>query len=235
MNIAICDDDRDYRKIISSYVEESEVFSKCTIAEFDTAEDLLVASSKDISFDIILLDVEMGEINGIEAGKRLRTANPNCIIIYISSFPKYAIDSFDNEPLHYILKPIDKDKFFEVLRKAKNKINRLYEKYNITHKDGVISIYVKDILYIEYYRKHLIFHCTDNEYETIGKVKDAVDRLENSGFILINQAVLVNAHYIKQISKLDITLSNNEKLMISVRKKSDVIKYYTRYLKEISI
>ena len=119
MNIAICDDDRDYRKIISFYVKESEVFSKFSIAEFDTAEDLLAASSKDVSFDIILLDIEMGEINGIEAGKRLRTANPNCIIIYISSFPKYAIDSFDNEPLHYILKPIDKDKFFEVLRKAK--------------------------------------------------------------------------------------------------------------------
>ncbi|MBQ3182193.1 MAG: response regulator transcription factor [Clostridia bacterium] len=235
MNIAMCDDDRNYRELVLSYVKESEVFSNCTIVEFDTAEELLAASSKDIPFDIILLDVEMGEINGIEAGKRLRTVNPNCIIIYISSFPKYAIDSFDNEPLHYILKPIDKDKLFEVLRKAKNKINRLYEKYNITHKDGVISIYTKDILYIEYYRKHLIFHCTDNEYETIGKVKDVVDRLENSGFILINQAVLVNARYIKQISKLDITLNNNEKLMISVRKKSDVIKYYTRYLKEVHL
>ena len=235
MNIAICDDDRNYRELISSYVKESEVFSNCRISEFDSSEALLASLSKNSVFDIILLDVEMGKMNGIEAGKRLKKVDPNCIIIYVSSFPKYAIDSFDNEPLHYILKPINKDKFFEVLRKAKNKMNRLYEKYNITHKDGVISIYIKDILYIEYYRKHLIFHCTDKEYETIGKVKDVVDRLENSGFILINQAILVNAHYIKQISKLDITLNNNEKLMISVRKKSDVIKYYTRYLKEVHL
>ncbi|MBQ4601993.1 MAG: response regulator transcription factor [Clostridia bacterium] len=232
MNIAICDDDRNYRYLISTYIKESKTFTSYTVCEFESAESLLFSSDR---YDIVFLDVEMEEINGIEAGRIIRAKNPDCIIIYISGFSKYAIDSFDNEPLYYILKPINKERLFKALIKAKNKINRRNKKLIIPHKDGIVSVYIKDILYIEYYKKHLTYHCNEVKYETVGKVREAVEKLEDQSFILINQAVLVNAQHIKQISKLDITLNNNEILTMSVRKKLDVIKYYTQYLKEISI
>lgn len=235
MRIAVCDDDADQRHLIASFIKESGIFDTYMLFEYTSAEDLLAAINAEPCFDVIFLDVEMNGINGIEAGRKIKEINRNILIIYVSSHSKYAIESFDNEPLHYILKPINKEKFFEILRKAKHKMQLLYNKISIAQKEGMISLYLKNIIYIEHHNRHLVYHCTDGQYEVVGKVKDIVDKLEKHGFILINQGVLINAEHVKQISKLDIIMDNGEKAMISVRKKNEVLIKYSRYLKDVSL
>ncbi len=235
MRIAVCDDDADQRHLVASFIKESNIFDTYTLFEYISAEDLLSAIYAEPYFDVVFLDVEMNGMNGIEAGRKIKEINRNSLIIYVSSHSKYAIESFDNDPLHYILKPINKDKFFEVLRKAKHKSEILYNKISISQKEGVISLYLKNIIYIEHHNRHLVYHCTDGRYEVVGKVKDIADKLEKHGFILINQGILINAEHVKQISKLDIIMDNGEKVMISVRKKTEVLIKYSRYLKDISL
>ena len=120
MIIAVCDDEKNARSTIISLIKESGIIEETDFFEFSSSEELL-AGTKGNSFDVVFLDVEMGEKDGISAGKEIRRLFPDCIIVYVSGYMKYVFDSFDNEPLNYIMKPNDKIKFFQTLERVKSK------------------------------------------------------------------------------------------------------------------
>lgn len=232
MNIAICDDICEFRKNVIKSLE-NYFNCKCKIVEFCSAEELLASYRKGNFYDIIFMDVEMGKSNGIDAGIRIREYDKNTIIIFVSSFPKYAIPAYDCEPLYFILKPIDASTFNKVMNKAVDKYKSLHSHYIIKNRGEVAKIPIKDILYVEIYRKHLIFHTISKKYETIGRLYETLRQLEPHGFCQVHQGFLVNMNHIEGFNNYDVLIDNGEKVMISVRKKAQVLKIYADYLERI--
>ena len=229
MKIAVCDDISTSRKDIISKV--NHVFTnQVTFCEFASSEELLAEYSNGKKFDIIFLDVEMKVINGIEAGRKIREYDSKAIIIFVSNYPKYAIPAYDCEALYFIVKPIENENFYKVLNKAMDKYKLLHQYYVIKNKGNVIKIPVRKIVYVEIYRKHLIIHTTTSVYETVGKLNEALLELEPFGFCQVHQGYLVNMNLIRGFSNYDVVMENGEKVMMSVRKRADVLRTFACYL-----
>lgn len=230
MKIAVCDDSLQYRQIIINNLKCHSLIPDLSYTEFSCSEDLLCSYNNGERFDIIFLDVEMGEIDGVEAGIRIREYDSKAIIIFISNYPQYAIPAYDCEAFYFIVKPIEPTKFIKVISKAIERYKLFNQYYIIKNKGQVKKIAINDIYYVEIYRKHLIFHTITGKYETIGKISEALTNLSPYGFCQIHQGYLVNMSKIKDFDEFDIILDNNEKVMISVRKKAEVLRTYANYL-----
>ena len=115
--IAICDDEQEQieylRGIIADWSENSRI--SCSVEAFPSAEALLFAYENGGAFDILLLDVEMKELSGIALAKRLRSGGCRTEIIFITSHFEFVGEGYEVDALHYLIKPVAKDKLCEVL------------------------------------------------------------------------------------------------------------------------
>ena len=231
MRIAICDDMPEcwaqVREHLNRYTA-TECFSSVT--EFASADDLLAAYEQGNRFDLIFLDVEMAQTNGIDAGMRIKELDKQAILIFVSAHPQYAVFSYDCDALYYIVKPIDGDKFDRVLGKAMEKYKLLHQEYVLKNLGDVRRLAITDILYVEICRKHLLFHTTTGTYETVGKLNEALEELHLFGFCQVHQGYVVNMNHIKSFAQNDVVLSDGTHVMVSVRKKTEVLRQYANFL-----
>lgn len=152
-SIAICDDEPDYVKQIENFVLE---YLHChlelsgQVHTFQCGQELLCQVEQNGGFDLYLLDIIMPGLNGIQTGERLRGLDNGGEIIYLTTSPDYAIDSYSVRAFFYLLKPIEEERLFEVLDAAFEKLNERRSKaVLVTTKDGPRRILLDQILYVE--------------------------------------------------------------------------------------
>ncbi len=232
MRIAICDDDKDARVSIIMNINNSCNFNEhIDLQEYYDAISLVNDIKNGMRYDIIFLDVEMPGKDGVSAGVELREYDKKTIIIFVSSYPRYAIPAYDCEAYRFLVKPIDSSKFHNVMQSAINKYNAANKYYSITNRGITKRILVANILYIGVYHKHLTI-CTFNEtYETSGRLNQALSELAPYGFYQVHQGYIVNMNYINEFDGNDIILTNGTKVMISTRKRNEVIKAYADFVR----
>ena len=227
--LAICDDskrDAEYLQYLcNQYKNELEL----SISSYFSGAELLSEHSKS-AFDIVLLDVDMPNNNGLEVGNSIHNATPQTIIIFVTSHPQYAIEAYDCEAFHYLLKPCDNEKLYQVIKRAISKL-KVTKKYHLIKCQGkTIKLKISDIYYIECCRKHIIYHTKNAEYDTIGTLSETYALLKEYGFFQVHQGFLVNFEKIKCYGKNNIILDNDRTVMMSVRKKKETLIAYARYL-----
>ena len=232
MKICICDDDNNIHDIIKSYISNLTTCDfQIDIDDVFSAENLIVQYQKNHIYDIVFLDIEMGNINGIEAAKAIRKNNSKTIIIFISNFPHYVFDSFSVEALHFIVKPISKTEFENVFVRALHKYKTLNSTISLKWQSERYVIKIGSIKYIEGYKRHITIYATDGTYEALGKIPDLLKELSPHGFIRTHQGFLVNMDYIKRFDPTDVVLFDGTKVMISVRKRAEALQAFDKYLK----
>ncbi|MBO5037821.1 MAG: response regulator transcription factor [Clostridia bacterium] len=229
MRIAICDDKAEERALIVKMTKKIFDDEKNTVAEFDNGTDLINDHNLE-RFNIILLDVDMPERTGIEVGKYLRANDANTILIFITSFPQYAIEAYDCDAFHYLLKPINSEKFEQVLQKAVQKITIMTSKVVLNSQRGVCVIQVNDIYYIDSLRHNLTYHTTDGDFIVRDSLSNALGQLSAHGFCQTHQGNIVNLGKIQKISQGEAVLSNGTKVPISVRKQKEVEQTFINFL-----
>ena len=231
MRVIICDDEQNARKklheLICKYATD---FSDVSIDEYPSGEDLISNLEKENKADIIFLDIEMNKIDGIDAAKLIRIRNDRAIIIFVSSHGERVFDSFDTEPFHFITKPFTEEKFKDVFEKALNKYKLLNGFIVITWKNEQIKLSVEKIKFFEMCRKHLIFHTYDGEYEMVGTIKETMKKLRPYGFMQTHQGYAVNMNLIKRFDGLNIILVDGTNVIMSLRKRSEVLTEYAKHI-----
>lgn len=145
MNIAICDDSAQARNDILFHIKCNGIdTSRVERTQYDSAEVLLDSYFHGKRYDIIFLDVEMNGISGVDAGIKIRKYDSKVIIIFISSYPKYAIPAYDCEAFYFIVKPIDSNKFTRVMNKAIEKYKVLHQFYIIKNRGEVKKLAIEE-------------------------------------------------------------------------------------------
>ncbi len=231
MRVIICDDECSTRRNLHTLVEKyAKDFSDLKIDDFKSGEELIASSENNSKADIIFLDIEMNKIDGIDAAKLIRIRDNKAIIIYVSSHSERVFDSFDTEPFHFITKPFTENKFREIFEKALNKYKLLNGYIIITWKNNSIKMPVEKIKYFEMCHKHLIFHTFDGEYEMIDTIKNVLDKLRPYGFFQTHQGYVVNMNLIKRFDGLNIILTDGTKVVMSLRKRSEVLTEYAKHI-----
>lgn len=226
MKIAICDDVKEDLDKIEEIIKETRLFKAAECLRFDSGEALLREVEKGEYFDFILLDINMPGINGIETGKQITEIIPSTILIFVTGYIEYALDAFDCNAYHYILKSESYEKFFDVLSKAKARWLSRKKRYSVRTKGGVTYILLEDIKYVEYVDKHLAFHTDKGVFEERGQIGHLADKLEDFGFIRVHQGYIVNSKHVKSIQKDTVTLTDGTRVMMSMKKRGEVVRKY---------
>lgn len=233
MRIAVCDDDRAIREELFRLIQKQ--VSEADIMEYQSGEELINARG---NFDIYFLDIEMGEVSGMDIARRIREQEDNgrqrSIIIFVTGYREYMEAAFDVNAFHYLIKPIDTEKFSEVFRRAWKEAAVFYEqekKYIIVKSSGTQQkILLKNIYYIESGNKKVIFHTTNGTLEVYGKMEELEKGLGNT-FYRCHGCYLVNMEKISAYSADNIQVINGDNLLLARKKYSDFIKIYMRYVK----
>lgn len=200
LELVLCDDEKIYRndlkKIIATELELSGI--EYRITEFSCGEELLSGISNNDS-QIIFLDIEMKDLDGIETAKKLRKQGSRSVIIFVTSYPDFVFQGYEVRALNYIMKPYRLEKITEVLHKALEELEVSTEKYYvIEQRSGTIRIPLSRIRYFSS-DKRLIHMVTDTEtYDFYDKLNDLENRLSDS-FVRIHNRYLIHLKYLNEI------------------------------------
>jgi len=233
MRIAVCDDHRAIREELFRLIQKQ--VSEVDIVEYQSGEELINAKG---NFDIYFLDIEMGKVSGMDIARRIReqeeSGRKRSIIIFVTGYREYMEAAFDVNAFHYLIKPIDAEKFTEVFNRAWKEVSAFEEQTqkNIMVKSAGTQqkVLLKDIYYIESGNKKVIFHTTNGTLEVYGKMKELENGLGNT-FYRCHRCYLVNMEKISAYSSDNIQVTNGDNLLLARKKYSDFIKTYMRYVK----
>ncbi|MBP3323388.1 MAG: response regulator transcription factor [Clostridia bacterium] len=229
--IAICDDDISQvdflESILTPWLKINNILAD--IKKYSSAKSFLFDYESEKDFDILLLDIEMPEINGIELAKTVRKENYSLQIIFITGFYDYFSDGFDVSALHYLIKPVDEGKLFPVLDKAINNLKYRQRSVLINTQDADIKIPLSDIIYIEAENVFINIHTVNGVYRTRTPLTKFYENLDDS-FLKVHRSFIVSLSYVKKITKKDLTLISGDIVPISRGMYETVHSALIRYL-----
>lgn len=229
MNIAICDDEKIVRQQIKGLIEKQK--ADCDLELYETGEELLAAGKH---FDMVFLDIQMEGINGIDTARTLREQNEETVLIFITGIKEYVFDAFDVAAFHYLLKPIEENKFMEVFDRAVKEAEKRKEKGQkqlfIKTRQRNITLEQKNILYIENRGRKAEIHTVDETIEIYAAMIELEKQLGGE-FYRCHRGYLVNMAYITEYSNDSIRLSDGESIYLAKEKYNEFVKEYMRYLR----
>lgn len=223
MRIAVCDDEKRYREKIVNLIQEYEKIRQnysFTVSAFSSAKALLNFKAEHGGFDLYILDILMPEMSGIRLGSALREQGDEGMILYLTTSPDFAVDSYTVEAFQYLLKPIDAVPLFRCLDKAADRFDELQKKAVAIKLPGSVRIIsVHNICYAERVRRlicyHLIDHSVISSATFNGTFQNAVaPLLEHKEFLLVGSSFVVNLRHVTEITRHELILNGNHKISI---------------------
>ncbi len=228
-HIAICDDDIRFcshlESIIIEYQKKNYYDFKIDI--FYSGETLYACLEQGSMYDFIFLDIEMQSLSGIAVGRKIRNELCNDVthIVYVSSYPNYAMQLFKIRPIDFISKPVDKESIFEVIQQGLVLSNK--EKKMFTYKTGQCEqkIEVGHILYFES-RNRIVEMTTMSGKETFySTLKGVYEKLNPMQFMYIHRSLIVNFQQVKRLNYQDAIMTNEEVLPIGKNYRKELRQY----------
>ena len=142
MRIGICDDERVQQELLIKYIS---IWGETRDAQvewvtYSSAESFLFAWEEDKNFDLLMLDVEMGKMNGMEMAMKIREQDEELPILFITGYEKYMAQGYEVAALHYLLKPVNQDKLFSILDKLYKRQKLTQEKILFQTEQATLSL-----------------------------------------------------------------------------------------------
>ena len=236
IKICICDDDNEVINTIEQLIYNSNYKNQISTDYYNSGERLLSCiKSRTLKYNIFLLDIELSGINGIELAREIRKKDYTSTIIFISNYTKYVFDVFEVIAFDFISKPINSNRFNNILKRAIETINISSRKFVFHNRKIFFSIPYKNILYIEKSGRKAIFHTPAKTYQCNLSVKEIWERLDPELFTSIYVSVIVNMLHILEIKERMVILDNNEELPIGREYSSKLKNEYLFYLNNHSL
>lgn len=219
LRIAICDDD----KIICQQLEdmltdiEEETNDQYEVEVFYSGEELYRYLKNNNRYNLIFLDIEMRDLNGVEVGKKIRDEmnDEATQIVYISGREDYAMDLFEVRPLNFLIKPVSKNKVEAAVNKAIKILGESKHFYEYKNGNVNFSVSVGDILYFESDGRKVNIILMDDVKSFYGKLSEVEEKLRNQDFIMIHKSYLINFNHVIEYTYDYVKMSNKETLTIS--------------------
>lgn len=232
IKITIVEDNLSEAEEIRSYFcrLENQSGRKFSIKHYKDAVSFL--SEYDCGCDIVLMDIEMPDLNGMEAAKKLRKIDKEVILIFITNMVQFAVSGYEVDAYAFIVKPVSYYSFAIKLDRAFNKLEimrRSKEEISLPNKNGVKRLSIPSIKYVEVRGHHLYYHTFDGVEDVCGNLNEVEERLKSFHFARCNICYLVNLKYVTEV-KGNVVSVSGEELQMSRRKRNSFIDSLTLYL-----
>ena len=206
--VAICDDsntDAGYvQSILNNWAAARQVAVQVEV--FASAESFLFHYAEDKAFDILLLDIEMGAMDGVTMAKQVRKDNETVQIVFISGYSEYIAEGYEVAALHYLMKPVKEDKLFAVLDRALEKQKQNERCLNLELSGEMVRIPFYEIRYLDVHQNYVTIHGKQNY--TIKRTLGEFEKELDDRFHRVGRAMILNLKYIQRVTKTDVHLSD---------------------------
>jgi DNA-binding LytR/AlgR family response regulator len=233
MRIAICDDDKGELLQIATLVEAYRHQRKAELiyTSFQNATDLLAAMESD-DYDLLLLDVLMPGVNGMQAAREIREHNSRTEIVFLTSSPEYAVESYSVRAHYYLLKPATEDKLFPILDRLTDKFREPEDALRIRTQASVFSLPYGKIEYIEVSAKKLYFYLTAGGVRNVpGSLADYEPvLLKRPGFVKVHRSYLANLQWVQELRQGELLTVSGRRVPVSRTAYPQVRTAYTQFL-----
>lgn len=238
LRVAICDDEKNDIKILEQHISQFNIQTNYNVISTSyTKPAKLLSQFKKESYEVVFLDIEMPEINGLNIAKQLRELDENLIIVFTTSYPEYMQESFDVQPFQFLNKPIAYDDIKKVLTNIIKKISKNMNTIIIIDDNNEKKfVYVKNILYVSVIKERkgfLKYQLYDRSLIAKGTLNSLEPQLLSHGFLSTTRGILVNINQIRSMNNTRVLLKNNEEIPISRRKTKELQKFYTNHIIQI--
>lgn len=258
MQIIICDDEKSIQSLLKQ--KTTHFFAKknvpCEILCRNSGEEVLSLAERGIRIDLLFLDIQMPGRNGMEIAKILRRQHRNILIIFVTALSDYVYEAFDVDALHYLVKPFDDEKLFQVLDKALRQYESLTDMAKLSQqtqktpanagiakaadespqprailvKRGGLStkVLLSDIIYAEVFNRKVMLHTVHGDIEYYGKLTDLSEQA-GADFYRTHRAYLVNLHYVEKYNATTVWLEQGTALL-SKKQFTGFVRQYMQYI-----
>lgn len=240
--IAVCDDDEYFRKhmeeLIHEYFQIREI--QCTIDIFASGMELVYLKENIINYDMIFLDINMEELDGIETAKRIRVVSQEIFIIFVTAYVTYSLDGYKVDAIRYLLKDNAslKQAVAECLDTVLTRMNYVEAKRKLEFHEGRKDVILEQIVYIESNLHKLVFYVMEREkqiitYSMYEKLDTVEQMIKLESFCRIHKSYLVNLKYVNNIERYKASLRTGNILNIAKPRYKEVKNQYISFKGEI--
>lgn len=211
VSIAVVEDDEKQIEQTERYIRD---FGKETGQTFNVTvfrDGLALLDRYKPIYDIVFMDIEMPDLNGLDTAKKLRELDSAVIIMFMTNMQQYAIRGYEVEALDYMVKPVGYFTFALKLKKAIKKLGRSAEAFlSIPQENGIMRLETSRIRYIEVINHRLVYHTDDGKYEARGSLTETENKLAQYDFSRCNHCYLVNLRAVQGIRGNMVVIAGEE-------------------------
>lgn len=202
---------------------------------FDSAEKFLFRYAEDKAWDVLLLDIEMGAMDGVSLAKKIRQDNESVQIIFVTGYADYIAEGYEVAALHYLMKPVNKDKLFAVLDRAVAAMQKTEQVILLPVGGEMLRLPASQVQYMEAF-SHTVAITTETDTIQVKMSISEIEKMLGEGFVRCHRSYLVGLKYISRISRAEVILDSGKVLPLSRSAAAIVhkafISYYTGDINE---
>ena len=212
MRIAVCDDENEWINHIEEYIDKiKKIYKDITYDVFFSGEELLKHyNTQGNVFDIVILDIELSHVSGIEIAQKIRDRDRDVIIFFLTNYREYVYECFRSSPMNFWIKPVSYEVFKEDIKRASEKICSATQVLRITEKRNKVRIRYKDIIYIENKERKSWIYTIDGIHKTNKLLSELMQELDGKSFARVYTSYIVNLEYIHIMKEWEIILFNSD-------------------------
>lgn len=230
LHIAVVDDQPDIRQQLCSMIEQYSQENNCALQVTAFSDGSQVTTNYRKGFDIIFLDIEMPELCGMDAAERIRTVDPDVVLIFVTNMAQYAIRGYEVDALDFVLKPVNYYQFSTKLNRAVQRVqHRKGGQIALQASGGVQLLNTEDIYWLETRDRMLHYHTSTGVWSVRASMQSAEKQLAPYHFVRCNQCYLVNLRYVKGVQN-DMVQVGDDRLEISRRQRAAFLAAVAAYV-----
>lgn len=230
IKIGICEDEKEIQDLIETYLHSilKSVNIDYEIKKYNLGEELLESNLKEI--DILLLDIQMGQINGMDTARKIREVDNKMEIIFITSLIDYVQEGYEVRAYRYLLKPIEEEELKKHVLTCIKEIENKNSYILIKNKSNKYKICLEEIKYIEVQKKNMIIHTINKDFDVIYSLEKIEKDLKLDKFVRCHKSFLVNLSYVENIKLNTAILESGEEVPVSRYRYKEVKERFLKFL-----
>ena len=209
---AVCDDRPEDSRLVSRLCAQwsARTGAEAELEIFPSAEAFLFRYEEKKDFDVLLLDIEMAGMDGVELAKTVRRDNEAVQIVFITGYSDYIAQGYEVSALHYLMKPVNEEKFYQVLTRAVSRLARNEPFLTLELPGETVRVPLPEIRYLDVQQNYVTIHAKE-DYTLKRPLAEFEAELDRR-FYRVGRSCIVNLTCIRRVSRTEAELTSGERV-----------------------